>query len=65
MNDGLPEKTPEIIYPDQYPKNLEDTSPIVPRGRPVRYLTPKREIVELKMMPHNDAIIRKIYNDKW
>lgn len=30
-----------IVYPKQYPNNLIDASPLIPRGRPTRLLTPK------------------------
>lgn len=58
-------KNTSLIYPNQYPKNLVDASPLVPRGRPVRFVTPKDEIVEIKQMSHEDVVIKTIYNDKW
>jgi hypothetical protein len=30
-----------LVYPNQYPKNIVDAAPLVPRGRPVRFITPK------------------------
>lgn len=44
---------------------MVDASPLVPRGRPVRFVTPKDEIVEIKQMSHEDVVIRTLYNDKW
>jgi hypothetical protein len=64
IKDELPVKTP-AVYPKQYPTNLSDTAPLVPRGRPVRFLTPKDEIPEIKMMSNEDVVIRTIYKDRW
>ena len=40
------EQTPKVpmIYPNQYPTNLTDTSPMFSRNRPVRFKTPKDEL---------------------
>ena len=54
-----------MVYPKQYPKNLVDSAPLVHRGRPVRFITPKDEIPEMKMMSDDDAIMRTIYKDEW
>ena len=60
------EKRRELtVYPNQYPKNLVDASPMIPRGRPVRFVTPKDELPELKQMSHNDVIVKTLYKDQW
>lgn len=40
------------VYPNQYPKNLVDNAPLVHRGRPIRFITPKDDIPENKQMSH-------------
>ena len=40
----LPPEEKSLVYPNQYPTNLVDASPMIPRGRPVRFLTPKDDI---------------------
>jgi hypothetical protein len=39
----LDEETPKtaIVHPKQYPANLVDASPLIKRGRPVRFLSPR------------------------
>lgn len=60
-----PEPQKSLVYPKQYPSNLTDSAPMIPRGRPVRFLTPKDEIPELKLMSNDDAVIRTLYKDVW
>ena len=43
IKEEKPSKVP-AVYPKQYPTNLTDTSPLIKRGRPVRFLTPKDDI---------------------
>ena len=46
-----PQPSVPTVYPKQYPTYpLTDTSPIIPRSRPLRYVTPKYEIPDEKMM---------------
>ena len=54
-----------VVYPNQYPKNLVDAGTMIPRGRPVRFLTPKDEIPEVKMMSNDDVVSRQLYDDDW
>lgn len=42
--DDQPQQKNALVYPNQYPKNIVDAAPLVPRGRPVRFITPKDEI---------------------
>ncbi len=51
------------VYPNQYPKNLVDTAPLVHRGRPIRFLTPKDDIPENKQMSHEDVIMSTMYKN--
>jgi hypothetical protein len=39
--DDKPQEKNALVYPNQYPKNIVDAAPLVPRGRPVRFITPK------------------------
>lgn len=54
-----------VVLPKQYPKTLVDSAPMIERGRPVRFVTPKDEIPEMKMMMNDDAVIRELYDDNW
>lgn len=54
-----------MVYPKQYPKNLVDAGTMIPRGRPVRFLSPKDEVPEQKMMSNDDVVVRELYNDEW
>lgn len=60
-----PEVTIPAVYPNQYPSNLVDASPMIHRGRPVRFETPRDEIPEIKMMSNDDAVISQIYKGEW
>lgn len=45
------------IFPNQYPKgSLNDTTPIIPRGRPPKYLTTRYEIPDEIMMDSHSLI---------
>ena len=57
VEDHQQERVP-VVYPKQYPSNLVDAGPMIARGRPVRFLTPKGEIPEAKMMSNDDAVVR-------
>jgi hypothetical protein len=43
IRDGPAPNIP-VVYPKQYPLSLVDAAPLVPRGRPARFLTPKDEV---------------------
>ena len=50
-----PEPLVPIVYPKQYPTHpLTDTTPIIPRSRPVRHMTPRHDIPDEKMMEEED-----------
>ena len=44
IKDEPPERSKKAIIPKQYPTNLVDGSPMIERGRPVRFLTPRDEV---------------------
>ena len=43
IKDEAPPKVP-VILPNQYPTNLVDSAPMIKRGRPVQFLTPRDDI---------------------
>ena len=43
IKDESPQKVP-VVLPNQYPTNLVDAAPMIKRGRPVRFLTPRDDI---------------------
>ena len=43
IQDEKPVNIP-VVYPKQYPTNLVDGAPLIKRGRPVRFITPKDDI---------------------
>jgi ribosome biogenesis GTPase A len=65
IEDGKKEIEPKV-YPLQYPKHpLNDTSPIIPRSRPPRFLTPKYDIPMNEFISGDDAAKFKHHNNKW
>ena len=64
LKDQKPVNVP-VVHANQYPQNLVDAAPMIQRGRPVRFVTPRDDIPELKMMSNDDAIISSQYNNEW
>ena len=62
LKDQKPSKVP-IVHAHQYPQNLVDAAPMIKRGRPVHFTTPRDDIPELKMMSNDDAVISSHYNN--
>lgn len=53
------------VYPNQYPKEINDTSPsLISKERPVRFVTAKDEVIEKYDSPEHMRAIQS-YNPKW
>ena len=64
IQEGVKSAIP-TVYPHQYPSNLTDSTPVISRDRPPRFITPKHDLPEIKMMSHDDVIVKTIYNGEW
>jgi GTPase Era involved in 16S rRNA processing len=54
------------VYPNQYPVKINDSSlSLISRERPVRFVTPKDEVIEDCDIPHNIRAMSQTYKNKW
>ncbi len=54
------------VYPNQYPKNITDPVPsMIEKTRPVRFTTPKDEVIEQKDIPNNVYASTVIHKGQW
>ena len=56
----------KIVYPNQYPKNINDTSPsLISKERPNRYLTEKDEVLERYDIPEHIRVLQNTHKGEW